>query len=85
VLHETHPTIPGLSGNGQEDAQEDHKALAILERLCDPHDHPEEEDYPLREFTVKGKLYCFTPGGYLYRGKPGTEEVRDFFCGYLPA
>jgi hypothetical protein len=32
---------------------------------------------------VHGKIYYFTPGGFLYRKDPGTEEVGGFFCGYL--
>ena len=38
---------------------------------------------PYREFTVEGKLYYFTPGGFLYRREPDTEEVGGFFCGHL--
>ena len=32
---------------------------------------------------MDGKLYYFTPGGFLYRRELGTEEVGGFFCGYL--
>ncbi len=55
----------------------------ILERLSDLKNHPHEEIVPYREFNVDGKLYYFTPGGFLYRRDPGTEEVGGFFCGYL--
>jgi hypothetical protein len=55
----------------------------ILERLSDLKNHPHEEIVPYREFNVDGKLYYFTPGGFLYRREPGTEEVGGFFCGYL--
>ena len=56
----------------------------ILERLSDLTNHPEEEPIvPYREFDEGGKLYYFTPGGFLYRREPGTEEVGGFFCGYL--
>jgi hypothetical protein len=51
----------------------------ILERL----NHPHEEIVPYLEFNVEGKLYYFTPGGFLYRREPRTEEVGGFFCGYL--
>ena len=33
---------------------------------------------------LDGKLYYFTPGGFLYRRDPGTQEVGGYFCGYLP-
>jgi len=56
----------------------------ILERLSDLTNHSEEElIVPYREFNVEGKLYYFTPGGFLYRREAGTEEVGGFFCGYL--
>ena len=56
----------------------------ILQRLSDLTNHPEEEIIvPYREFDEGGKLYYFTPGGFLYRREPGTEEVGGFFCGYL--
>jgi hypothetical protein len=32
---------------------------------------------------VDGKLYYFTPGGFLYGREPETEEVGGFFCGYF--
>jgi len=48
----------------------------ILERLSDLTNHPEEElIVPYREFNVEGKLYYFTPGGFLYRREAGNEEV----------
>ena len=55
----------------------------ILERLSDLENHPDEEIVPYREFNVEGKLYYFTPGGFLYRRDPVTEEVGGFFCGFL--
>ncbi len=55
----------------------------ILERFSDLTNHPDEEIVPYREFGVDGKLYYFTPGGFLYRREPGTDEVGGFFCGYL--
>ena len=58
-------------------------AQNILERLSDLKNHPDEEIGPYREFHEDGKLYYFTPGGFLYRREPGTEEVGGFFCGYL--
>jgi hypothetical protein len=45
--------------------------------------NPEETITPYLEFNVEGKLYHFTPGGFLYRRDSATEEVGGFFCGYL--
>jgi hypothetical protein len=63
--------------------EEDRTAQAILERLSDLDNHTKEEVVPYREFNVGGKLYYFTPGGFLYRREPGAEEIGGFFCGYL--
>ena len=62
---------------------QDITAKNILERLSDLTNHPDEEIVPYQEFNVDGKLYYFTPGGFLYRRDPVTEEVGGFFCGYL--
>jgi hypothetical protein len=58
-------------------------AVRILERLRDVDNYPNESVAPYEEFVVGGKTYYFTPGGFLYRKDPGTEEVGGFFCGYL--
>ena len=67
--------------------EDDRTVQTILERLSDldnpPPPEEEEEVVPYREFNVDGKLYYFTPGGFLYRRDPGTEVVGGFFCGYL--
>jgi hypothetical protein len=63
--------------------EEDRTAQAILERLGDLENHPDEDVVPYREFNVDGTLYYFTPGGFLYRRDSGTEAVGGFFCGYL--
>ena len=63
---------------------QDTTAENILERLSDLENHLDEEEIvPYREFNVDGKIYYFTPGGFLYRKDPGTEVVGGFFCGYL--
>ena len=63
---------------------QDITAENILERLSDLTKHINEEIIvSYREFNEDGKLYYFTPGGFLYRREPGTEEVGGFFCGYL--
>jgi hypothetical protein len=63
--------------------QRDRTAENILEHLSDLENHPDETISVYREFNVEGKLYYFTPGGFLYRRERGTEEVGGFFCGYL--
>jgi hypothetical protein len=55
----------------------------ILDMLSDLKNYPEEVLAPYEEFEVDGKVYYFTPGGFLYRKDEGTEEVGGFFCGYL--
>jgi len=55
----------------------------ILERCGDLKTYPEESLSPYREFEASGQTYYFTPGGFLYRKDPGSDEVGGFFCGYL--
>jgi hypothetical protein len=63
---------------------QDTTAEKLLERLSDLENHPDEEGVvPYWEFTVDGKLYYFTPGGFLYRKDPGTGALGGYFCGYL--
>ncbi len=62
----------------------DTTAERILERLSDTKTYPEEALTSYEEFSVGGKTYYFTPGGFLYRKEgPGDEEVGGVFCGYL--
>jgi hypothetical protein len=61
----------------------DATAEEILTRLSDTENHPEEAITPYQELLVDNKIYYFTPGGFLYRKDPGTEELGGFFCGYL--
>jgi hypothetical protein len=54
--------------------------LALLTRL---------ENYlgkvlgPYEEFTLCGKTYYFSRGGFLFHKEPGSEEAEGYFCGYL--
>ncbi len=63
--------------------QEDCTARDILERLGDLKNNPQQSLAPYEQFAARGKIYYFTPGGFLYRRDPGTEEVGGYFCGYL--
>ncbi len=63
--------------------QEDATAEGILERMSDLGNYLDEELVAYEEFAVEGDIYYFTPGGFLYRKDPGSEEIGGFFCGYL--
>ncbi len=67
----------------QDTTAQDVTAESILERLSDLGNHPEETIVPYEEFEAGDAVYYFTPGGFLYRKDPGTEELGGFFCGYL--
>ena len=67
-----------LSAGGQGTTAEN-----ILDHLSDLENHPKEALTPYQEFEMDNQTYYFTPGGFLYRKDPGTEEVGGFFCGYL--
>jgi hypothetical protein len=56
---------------------------AMLERLGDLENYPEAHLAPYEEFEIGPKTYYFTPGGFLYRKDPGSDEVGGFFCGYV--
>jgi len=62
---------------------QDYVAENILDRLSDLENYPEEHLAPYEEFRGGANTYYFTPGGFLYRKDPGSEEVGGFFCGYL--
>jgi len=61
----------------------DTAAENILERLSELENYPEDALAPYEEFLLGSKSYYFTPGGFLYRKEPGSEEVGGVFCGYL--
>jgi hypothetical protein len=62
----------------------DSVAEEILKYFSDIEHHQDKSLAPYQEFSVGGDtVYYFTPGGFLYRKDPGTEEVGGFFCGYL--
>jgi hypothetical protein len=63
---------------------QDTTAGKILDHLCDLRNYPDEVLTPYEEFLLDGRIYYFTPGGFLYRKDAGTEELGGFFCGYLP-
>ena len=76
----------GQQGEGKEDTitiQQDTIAENILNHLSDLKNYPDQALAPYEEFTLSGKSYYFTPGGFLYRKDPGSEEVGGFLCGYL--
>jgi hypothetical protein len=58
-------------------------AESIPGHLSDLKNNRDEALAPYEEFTLGGKTYYFTPGGFLYRNDPGSEEVGGFLCGYL--
>ena len=55
----------------------------VLDRLGALKNYPYEALAPYEEFRVGAKTYYVTPGGFLYRKDPGSEEGGSFFCGYL--
>ena len=67
----------------QDATARDTTVESILGRLSDLKNYPEDTIVPYEEFAVGGETYYFTPGGFLYRKDPWTEEVGGFFCGYL--
>ena len=66
----------------QDTLVHDPTAEQILEHLSDT-EKCQDTLTPYKEFVQDGKIYYFTPGGFLYRKDQGTEEVGGFFCGYL--
>ena len=61
----------------------DPTAENLLDTLGDLENYPEEALVAYEEFERDEQTYYFTPGGFLYRKDPGTEEIGGFFCGYL--
>lgn len=54
---------------------DDATAEGILARFSDLENNPHETISPYVHFNVDGKLYYFTPGGFLYCRESGTEEI----------
>jgi hypothetical protein len=61
----------------------DAAAEELLSRLGDTENYPHEHLAPYKEFRIGANTYYFTPGGFLYRKDPGSDEVGGYFCGYL--
>ncbi len=62
----------------------DKAAEYLLDHLRDLNNYPEESLAPYEEFSLNGKTYYFTPGGFLYRkGECGSEEVGGLFANSL--
>jgi len=61
----------------------DNTAEAHLDLLIDLENHMGKILGPYEEFTLCGKTYYFSPGGFLYRREPGSEEAEGYFCGYF--
>ncbi len=57
---------------------------SILGHLSDLKNNRDEVLAPYEEFTLGGKSYYFTPGGFLYRKDPGSEELRAFCAATSP-
>ena len=63
----------------------DTAAENMLERLSDlEKNYPEDALAPYEEFLLGGKSYYFTPGGFLYRKEPGSEEWGASSAATLP-
>ena len=58
-------------------------AERILGHLSDLKNNRDEVLAPYEEFTLGGKTYYFTSGGFLYRKDPSSEEVGGFLCDCL--
>jgi hypothetical protein len=62
----------------------DTTAQEILSRLGDTENYPDEHLAPYQEFRIGANTYYFTPGGFLYRKDPGSEEVGASFVATSP-
>jgi hypothetical protein len=76
-------TYSEMKAQHEVDLSKDETAENILDRLSDLEDYPDKVLAPYEQFVQDGRAYYFTPGGFLYRKDPGTEEIGGFFCGYL--
>jgi hypothetical protein len=55
-------------------SQRDKTAEAMLERLGDLENYPEENLTAYKEFALDGEIYYLTSGGFLYRKEPGRTR-----------
>jgi hypothetical protein len=62
---------------------QDNTAEAHLALLMDLENYIGRPLSSHEEFILGGKAYYFSPGGFLYRKDPGSEEGGGRFCGYL--
>ncbi|MBV9452603.1 MAG: hypothetical protein JOZ19_00555 [Rubrobacter sp.] len=75
--------VASLAPEHYENAAHRKPSFRYLEYLSDTKRYPDEALAPYEEFSAGGKIYYFTPGGFLYRKDLRTEEVGGFSCGYL--
>ncbi|MCA1740783.1 MAG: hypothetical protein LC740_18770 [Actinobacteria bacterium] len=62
----------------QDTTAEDH-----LNLLIDLQNYSGKALAPYQEFVLGGKTYYLSPGGFLHRKDPVSEEGGGYFCGYL--
>jgi hypothetical protein len=55
----------------------------LLSRLSGTENYPEEHLAPYQEFRIGANTYYFTPGGFLYRKDPWSEELGGLLL-WLP-
>jgi len=71
------------NGKGSRILLNDATAESILDRLGDQENYPHDALVPYKEFEMGRETYYFTPGGFLYRKDPWSQEVCGFFAASL--